>query len=51
MGRRTTGRGTQLNAFASRAPRRRAGTQQSLPHRKHTIQVQGLNEQEVEDID
>jgi hypothetical protein len=51
MGRRTTGRGTQPDASASRAPRRRAGARQSLPRRERTAQVHGLNEQEAEDID
>jgi hypothetical protein len=51
MERRTTGRGTQPDASASRAPRRKTSARQSLPRRERTAQVHGLNEQEAEDID
>jgi hypothetical protein len=51
MGRWTIGKGTQPDASASRAPKRRAGAGHSLPCRERTAQVHGLNEQEAEDID
>jgi hypothetical protein len=47
---RTT-RGTQAEASVSRTRIIGACTQQSLPCRERTLQVQGMNEEEAEDID
>jgi hypothetical protein len=48
---RTTNKGTQPEGSASRALRTRAGPRQSLPRRERFAQVQGMNEQEEENID